>query len=570
VKKILTLLCIPVMVLSLTSDVLAKDKKPSVRTPLGASVNWQAKIVRYSNFTDLGNYVLELPDFTDPASLERGRILAAEAVDHGDITKLGCTAMVARNKKGEVVFGRNMDMEVSQKPGYVYRSTFGKYKNISVTYMPGFYIKYDEILKNGKIEQEFLDRAPMEATDSFNEKGLYIECNMRSGYPEITNYGLHSAHGETHRADGVAWKDLRMCVLSLPYVVTQNCATVKEAIDYIKNSYDWYTISKPGIQEDGWNLTFLIGDATGEYGLLEIAQDEVSYIPYQYGQANYYITPKWNVFDTRGCGQGRLAGVAKQVNTFQTATEAMDAMKAIMWRNETLWVGESYRADKNKYQNPYNQIIFQDDKGNPQLDWRSDYVNSWPILKDGRLLASKKIYDEACSSTYDPQIKKYFNDAVASGRLVVDDGTIRFTVKGKKVTLDQLEEKYEACCMAMLYNDEQKQQQLMPYYEKYKQMINSQDLCWTLNDRNFEALKAMVYAKLHIRYDENGKFDTKALSKYEKLKMFYGYGTAKNETPLRDDGAIWTTGLNVGVNCARKEMKVRFWENDDVVYSFKW
>ena len=38
---------------------------------------------------------------------------------------------------------------------------------------------------------------------------------------------------------------------------------------------------------------------------------------------------------------------------------------------------------------------------------------------------------------------------------------------------------------------------------------------------------------------------------------------------LRDDASIWTTSLNVGVNCAQKEMKVRFWENDDIVYHVK-
>ncbi len=86
------------------------------------------------------------------------------------------------------------------------------------------------------------------------------------------------------------------------------------------------------------------------------------------------------------------------------------------------------------------------------------------------------------------------------------------------------------------------------------------------DDDNFEAMKAVAYARLHIRYDAKGKFDPSAMSKYEKLLAFYGVGREKDETPLRDDGTIWTTSLNIGVNCAQKEMKVRFWENDDVIY----
>ncbi len=76
----------------------------------------------------------------------------------------------------------------------------------------------------------------------------------------------------------------------------------------------------------------------------------------------------------------------------------------------------------------------------------------------------------------------------------------------------------------------------------------------------------MAYARLHIRYDANGQVDSSCMSKYEKLLAFYGYGVEKDEKPLRDDASIWTTSLNIGVNCAEKKMKVRFWENDEVIY----
>ncbi len=96
--------------------------------------------------------------------------------------------------------------------------------------------------------------------------------------------------------------------------------------------------------------------------------------------------------------------------------------------------------------------------------------------------------------------------------------------------------------------------------------MSNENRSWAHDDDNFEAIKAVAYARLHVRYDKEGKFDPSAMSKYEKLLAFYGYGVEKDEKPLRDDGQIWTSSLNVGVNCAEKKMKVRFWENDEVIY----
>ncbi|MBO5567063.1 MAG: hypothetical protein J5934_07590 [Succinivibrio sp.] len=64
----------------------------------------------------------------------------------------------------------------------------------------------------------------------------------------------------------------------------------------------------PGV--DSNNFCFLIGDATGEYGLIELAQDEIRYIPYQFGHANFYITPRWRSIERCGSGEGRLSMVS--------------------------------------------------------------------------------------------------------------------------------------------------------------------------------------------------------------------------------------------------------------------
>lgn len=45
---------------------------------------------------------------------------------------------------------------------------------------------------------------------------------------------------------------------------------------------------------------------------------------------------------------------------------------------------------------------------------------------------------------------------------------------------------------------------------------------------------------------------------------------AGNEGPLRDDGTIWTTGFNFGVNCAEKRLVLRLWESDGVIVDYRW
>jgi len=560
-KKIFTI-CIIFLMLLVFTGCEAKT------TTVGGSKTWDTETVVHTGFKDLGNYVIELPDYTDSSVQEVGIASQNARYDHGDISKIGCTAMVTTNSSGEVIVGRNMDVEISQDPAYIFKTTYGKYKNFCVTYAPGVYLTYEEIKQLDTLDDNWLSMLIYNATDCMNEKGLYVEANMRSSYSYLSNYGLHSAHGEETRDDGTPWSELRVCTMAIPQLVTQNCSTVEEALEFLNNSYDWYTIGMPSRPHyDGWNMCFIIGDATGEYGLIEIAQDTINYIPYQFGQANFYITPKWNILDTSSSGEGRLDKVSEIVNTVDTLEEAMDAMKSIMWRNETLWIGESYRADEKTYPNPYNQIIFQDDQGNSQLDWRSDYVGLWPVLDDGRMLITSQMYEDAVNSTYDSKIKEYFDDAINRGTLVVDDNSIKFDVNNEKLTLTELYEKYET--FEASADDPEKQAELAPYFNEYNRLLNNQNSLWGHDDHNFEALKAAAYASLHIRYDENGIFDINCMSKYEKLLAFYGYGTNKDETPLRNDASIWTTSLNVGANCAKKEIKIRFWENDEIIYTMK-
>ncbi len=530
---------------------------------------WEGEIVEHKGFKDLGNYVIELPDYTDPAAMDRGIALLNDMADRGELPELGgCTVMTKRNSKGEVIMGRNMDQDISQVPAYVFKSTMGKYECFTVAYIANYHTTYEELQKMDELPPDLQDVLLTLGSECLNEKGLYIEMNQRERDERLLSFGYHTSRGETTRDDGTPWSELRACTTCVLQLVAQNCATVQEALEYIKNSYDWYTIAPSPSTKfpvSHMNMCFSIGDATGEYGVIEFAQDEISYLPYQYGQANYYITPKWNALDARGAGHGRLGLVSEKIGPVETLDEAMNTMKSIMWRNETLWIGESHRATDGTRLNPYSQIIFEDNEGAPQMDWRSEYVCMWPVLDDGRMLIAAEKYEEAKQSDYDPMIRQYYDDAIAAGSLVIDDGSFKFDVNGEELNLTELVEKYneyKAC------EDAERKKELRPYYDEYDRLLEHQGRVWVHDDHNFEAMKAAAYAKLHVRYDSDGMFDPSAMSKYEKLLAFYGVGGEKDEKPLREDGHIWTTSLNVGVNCAQKQMKIRFWENDDVIYEF--
>ena len=166
---------------------------------------WKSETVEHKNFKDLGNYVIELPDFTDPAALQASLDALNAADDGGLLAKFGCTSMAKKNDKGEVIFGRNTDLDISQKCAYLFKTTFGKYKNFCVAYTPGLLLDYAELQKKDSLEQSEINKIICGCCDAFNEKGLYIQANLREETAKTLCYGLHSSHGEKTRSDGKPW-----------------------------------------------------------------------------------------------------------------------------------------------------------------------------------------------------------------------------------------------------------------------------------------------------------------------------------------------------------------------------
>jgi len=195
------------------------------------------------------------------------------AYDKGDINQMGCTAFVKPNSSNQLVFGRNMDVQISQYPVYLYKTSYGKYKTFGISYSPGRGDTFENLQKKGnKIDIQLREMLPFLATDAFNEKGLYIEANMRTSYDFMTCKGTHSkgknivdgiykGKGEDNVTD-VDYK--RCCTFGIVQLVAQNCSTVKEALHYINwsSKYDYYTMRNSNPEFDQWNFSFLLGDST--------------------------------------------------------------------------------------------------------------------------------------------------------------------------------------------------------------------------------------------------------------------------------------------------------------------
>lgn len=472
-------------------------------SPKGATYKWDVKNKKHGNFTDLGHYVIDVDTHTN---FDFEKALAFSNARYDKWAKLpggGCSALGTKTNNGDVIIGRNLDLTVSQYPCYVtHVEPVGgfKYKTINFTYDELFVEgdTYAMLQNKDRILDDYYNALPLLASDSFNEKGLYLEYNMRA----FEEYMICS--GTNPNCSN------RICTISLPYVVAASCATVKEAVNYIKNDLNVFTMLDTSVAS-GWNLCFMIGDATGEYGLIEIARNEVMYLPYQHGQGNYYVTPKWNVLSKNQSGYGRLQFGIERIDQVQSEQNMSDLMEKIMWRNEILNI-EYATQDPDHGKEP-GHVHFKDKDGNPSLDWRSDNVKLIPIDKNGKyvdIYADKPTHPDA--------------DLVLGYKAAYD------RVKAGKA--------------------ESGDEELAKNYQEYLDRCN---LYWASDDRNFKELqKGMI-----DYYNKTGIKET-------LIKYIEG-----DEQPLRDDSNIWTTALSITCNCTQKRLTARFWEHTDTIMTWQ-
>lgn len=288
------------------------------------TLHWDDEPVEYEHFTDIGHYMIELKGISINDIPDA---LAYHAKTADSYEANACSGTVKKNDKNEVLMSHSMEVESSQSPGYITRISDGKYDTILITYSGATspYKYTPEDLAKLDMDPEYLRSLPVRVTDVMNETGLYMALDMRAGDAE----GGMDCPGTNPGKP-------RASALSAPALVGLNCATVKEALEFLNDSYDWYTLAFSYESGDSfsWNMAFLIGDATGEYGLVEFGRNGIYFTPYQNFQSNYYIHPLLAEHATLNHGHGRAAELLGGLMDVQTEQDILANQKNARYSNQ--------------------------------------------------------------------------------------------------------------------------------------------------------------------------------------------------------------------------------------------
>lgn len=294
-RRLLTMIIAAVMLLGLFTACGQRDKKTAVSEV-------------YDRVFDAGTYT------------ELDYEYASEFFEKNfDNYAGGCTAVAKVNAAGDTVVGRNMDLNISNKAAYIVRTDVEDcYRTVGLMYTYQDYSPdYEDVKANG-LPEEFEKVMPFLADDVLNEKGLYIEINMRNGEFWPTGESKFSCPGTNPDSDE------RVYMFQLPRYIGEHCATVDEALEYVK-TLDVY--SKDGFR----NYCFLIADASGHYGVLEFGQNKVIWNEGQQAQANFYVSEELAAIQELKAGVGRYDKVLEGIDAVQTEDEMFALMDSVSY-----------------------------------------------------------------------------------------------------------------------------------------------------------------------------------------------------------------------------------------------
>ena len=349
VKRLATLVCAGALILGGFASVQAADT--ATPHPPKFANHWNTTYVKvkpiFDHVFDAGTYT-SLDDQAAWAYIDKQQDLYSPA---------GCTAFAKTTNTEGTIVGRNLDFYASNNPSYFFRTKRkGMYKTIGLAYMNKDLPSNDEVLRKG-VNSKFYGMLPFFSADVMNEHGLYMETNMRTDEYDANGKSVFACSG-TRSGKGLQ-SERRISAMLLPFFLVERCKNVDEALDYVKNRLDIYTPT-PGTAMP-WNLCFMMADASGKYGLLEIAQNEVRFtqggMPGQSdsgktdmkdgsAQANFYIDPGFAAQQRMKIGLGRYDTVKKGWAGVETEADAFNLMSSITYFQSYFpWSGFDYKTE---------------------------------------------------------------------------------------------------------------------------------------------------------------------------------------------------------------------------------
>lgn len=261
------------------------------------------------------DYVLDLGTFTELDYDFAEQFITEKYDGWGGM----CSAAATVTKDGTTLVGRNMDLYTSNKAAYISRTKVeGCHETVGLTYIHMFGPDYEDALKNG-ISEDTYKLLPFFATDVLNSEGLYVETNMRFGEENPDGTSKFSCSGTNPDSN------TRICSLALPRYIGEHCATVDEALEYVK-TLNIYTTNGSGF---AWNFCFVMSDATGHFGLLEIAENKISWLDGQHVQTNFYVTEEFAKKQELKCGVGRYELLINGIKNVQSEQDMFNLINQV-------------------------------------------------------------------------------------------------------------------------------------------------------------------------------------------------------------------------------------------------
>ena len=261
-----------------------------------------------------GSHVIELPVITE-IDYEKGL-----ADDNRLFGQYGCSAIAKTLDNGDTIVGRSMDLFYSNRPAYVIRTAVpGCYKTVGLAYNAFGGPTFQEAETEG-ISQEDITSLIFFTTDNMNEKGLYIESNMRPGETEAET-GIKPSSGTNPGAK------YRMSFAALPRYLIEHAATVDEAVALA------LTIDVHGMKtkDFDWCGAIYMADQSGRRGLLELVDNKLVWTDGAPGQANFYLNDAYKDKALYGSGYGRFDLLTKEIGNVKTEKDMMDLIYKVRY-----------------------------------------------------------------------------------------------------------------------------------------------------------------------------------------------------------------------------------------------
>lgn len=318
-----------------------------------------------------------------------------EKVHHGYFTLIldlleenpaKCTAVATKDENGHLIVGRNLDFNVSNKGIMLFHTKQeGLYETIGAANFAGLGDDADVIIEKG-IPKWYYDLIPDMAADVMNSEGLYIEQNERMGEFDDDMKLIWACEGTNKNAE------VTLSDINIPQYFCERCKNIEEAIELAKN-INIYSFIGMGITT---NFAYLMADATGRYGVLEIMDDKICWLEGQPISTNFYLSEEYGPKARFGQGQSRY----KMVEELLPSVKNLDDMKDMMMKltySQYLFPDRCQYDCRYEFANEFNNWTVEDIENPDNQEELMRLIRErgdWSVGKTRAEIAEKIVYFE--------------------------------------------------------------------------------------------------------------------------------------------------------------------------------